>query len=103
MNAINVPDDPGPFSELKTDGRGLRRAGPGPFGLGPDNVPISEHHAWLTDWAWPTLGAAWTDPALLGTPRPHGIRRRPGPLHKARPRARPLVNLAFGIDKMNET
>jgi hypothetical protein len=26
-------------------------------------VPISEHRAWLIDWAWPTLGAAWTDPA----------------------------------------
>jgi hypothetical protein len=29
----------------------------------PDNVLISEHRAWLIDWAWPTLGAAWTDPA----------------------------------------
>jgi hypothetical protein len=29
----------------------------------PDNVLISPHRAWLIDWAWPTLGAAWTDPA----------------------------------------
>jgi hypothetical protein len=29
----------------------------------PDNVLVSEHRAWLIDWAWPTLGAAWTDPA----------------------------------------
>ena len=24
---------------------------------------VSEHRAWLIDWAWPTLGAAWNDPA----------------------------------------
>ena len=29
----------------------------------PDNVLVSAHRAWLIDWAWPTLGAAWTDPA----------------------------------------
>lgn len=29
----------------------------------PDNVLVSDHRAWLIDWAWPTLGAAWTDPA----------------------------------------
>jgi thiamine kinase-like enzyme len=29
----------------------------------PDNVLISPDRAWLIDWAWPTLGAAWTDPA----------------------------------------
>ncbi len=29
----------------------------------PDNVLVSEDRAWLIDWAWPTLGAAWTDPA----------------------------------------
>ena len=29
----------------------------------PDNVLISPGRAWLIDWAWPTLGAAWTDPA----------------------------------------
>jgi hypothetical protein len=26
-------------------------------------VLIAEHRAWLFDWAWPTLGTAWTDPA----------------------------------------
>ncbi len=29
----------------------------------PDNVLISADQAWLIDWAWPTLGAGWTDPA----------------------------------------
>ena len=29
----------------------------------PDNVLVSPDRAWLIDWAWPTLGAAWTDPA----------------------------------------
>jgi hypothetical protein len=24
---------------------------------------VSEHRVWLIDWAWPSLGAAWTDPA----------------------------------------
>jgi hypothetical protein len=26
-------------------------------------VLVSPGRAWLIDWAWPTLGAAWTDPA----------------------------------------
>jgi hypothetical protein len=29
----------------------------------PDNVLISASRAWLIDWAWPTLGAGWIDPA----------------------------------------
>lgn len=29
----------------------------------PDNVLMSSGRAWLIDWAWPTLGAAWIDPA----------------------------------------
>jgi hypothetical protein len=29
----------------------------------PDNVLVSAHRAWLIDWAWPTLGAGWIDPA----------------------------------------
>ena len=29
----------------------------------PDNVLVASHRAWLIDWAWPTRGAAWTDPA----------------------------------------
>jgi hypothetical protein len=26
-------------------------------------VLVSPRRAWLIDWAWPTLGAGWTDPA----------------------------------------
>jgi hypothetical protein len=40
----------------------------------PDNELVSPDRAWLIDWAWPTLGAAWTDPGLLDTPA-HGLRR----------------------------
>jgi hypothetical protein len=29
----------------------------------PDNVLVPPDRGWLIDWAWPTLGAAWTDPA----------------------------------------
>jgi hypothetical protein len=29
----------------------------------PDNVLIAPDRPWLIDWAWPTLGAAWIDPA----------------------------------------
>ena len=29
----------------------------------PDNILIAEGRAWLVDWAWPTLAAAWIDPA----------------------------------------
>ncbi|HTR96156.1 MAG TPA: phosphotransferase [Trebonia sp.] len=29
----------------------------------PDNVLVSPERTWLIDWARPTLGAAWTDPA----------------------------------------
>jgi hypothetical protein len=29
----------------------------------PDDVLVSPGRAWLIDWAWPTLGAGWTDPA----------------------------------------
>jgi hypothetical protein len=29
----------------------------------PDNVLVSADRAWLVDWAWPTLGAAWIDAA----------------------------------------
>lgn len=31
----------------------------------PHNVLISAERAYLIDWAWPTLGAAWMDPAYF--------------------------------------
>jgi hypothetical protein len=30
-----------------------------------DNILIDGSHAWLIDWAWPTLGAAFIDPCCL--------------------------------------
>jgi Phosphotransferase enzyme family len=31
----------------------------------PDNILITGNHAILIDWAWPTKGAGWIDPACL--------------------------------------
>jgi hypothetical protein len=31
--------------------------------LNPHNVLITEHRIRVVDWSWPTLGAAWVDPA----------------------------------------
>lgn len=31
----------------------------------PQNVLIAQGRAYLVDWAWPTLGAAWMDPAYM--------------------------------------
>jgi len=31
----------------------------------PDNILIHGSHAWLIDWAWPALGAAFIDPCCL--------------------------------------
>ena len=33
--------------------------------LRPDNIVIDAGRVWIVDWAWPTLGAAWIDPARL--------------------------------------
>ncbi|MGW3993239.1 hypothetical protein ACWEF6_07095 [Amycolatopsis sp. NPDC004772] len=29
----------------------------------PNNILVDGDRAWLVDWAWPTLGASWIDPA----------------------------------------
>jgi hypothetical protein len=73
LSAIKVPDDPGPFKraedrwKLYVDDPESASAFAGPIlthsDWTPDNVLVSAHRAWLIDWAWPTLGAAWTDPA----------------------------------------
>lgn len=73
LSEIQVPDDPGPFKRAEDRWRPYVDD---PVSAGvfagpvlthsdwtPDNVLISEDRAWLIDWAWPTLGAAWTDPA----------------------------------------
>jgi hypothetical protein len=73
LGEIKVPDDPGPFkraedrwkpyvdnptSAVVFAGQVLTHSD-----WTPDNVLVSPDRAWLIDWAWPTLGAAWTDPA----------------------------------------
>jgi hypothetical protein len=73
LSAIKVPDNPGLFKRAEDRwkpylddpetaavfaGQVLTHSD-----WTPDNVLVSEHRAWLIDWAWPTLGAAWTDPA----------------------------------------
>ncbi|MBC3844688.1 aminoglycoside phosphotransferase [Streptacidiphilus sp. 4-A2] len=32
--------------------------------INPENTLIAGNHAHLVDWAWPTKGAAWVDPAV---------------------------------------
>jgi hypothetical protein len=73
LSAISVPDDPGPFKRAEDRwkpyvddpaaaslfaGSALTHSD-----WAPDNVLVAPGRAWLIDWAWPTLGAAWTDPA----------------------------------------
>jgi hypothetical protein len=52
-------------SVIHSSPRGRRFAGPvlTHSDWTPDNVLVSAHRAWLIDWAWPTFGAGWTDPA----------------------------------------
>ena len=73
LSAIQVLDDPKPFKRAEdrwkpyVDDPETVAVFAGPVlthsDWTPDNVLVSEHRAWLIDWAWPTLGAAWTDPA----------------------------------------
>ena len=75
LSQIKVKDDPGPFKRAEDrwkpylDDLGSASAFAGTVlthsDWTPDNVLVSEHRAWLIDWAWPTLGAAWTDPAHI--------------------------------------
>ena len=73
LSAIKVPNPPGSFKRAEAhwkphlDDPETAAVFAGPIlthsDWTPDNVLVSEHRAWLIDWAWPTLGAAWTDPA----------------------------------------
>jgi hypothetical protein len=73
LSAIKVPDDPGPLKRAEArwkpylDDPETAAIFAGPVlthsDWTPDNVLVSEHRAWGIDWACPTLGAAWTDPA----------------------------------------
>ena len=73
LSAIKVPDDAGPFKRAEDrwkpylDDPEAASVFAGPVLVHsdwtPDNVLVSPDRAWLIDWAWPTLGAGWTDPA----------------------------------------
>lgn len=73
LSTINAPDHPGPFKRAEDrwkpylDNPETASAFAGPVlthsDWTPDNILISPERAWLIDWAWPTLAAAWTDPA----------------------------------------
>jgi hypothetical protein len=73
LGKIEVPADPGPLkfaedrwkSYVDDPADALVLAGTALTHTDwmPDNVLISQGRAWLIDWAWPTLGAAWIDPA----------------------------------------
>jgi hypothetical protein len=73
LSSVEVPDDFGPFKRAEDrwkpylDDPETAAVFTGPVlthsDWTPDNVLVSEHRAWLIDWAWPTLGVAWTDPA----------------------------------------
>lgn len=73
LSEIKMPDNPWPFKRAEDrwkpylDDPQSASVFAGPVlthtDWTPDNVLISPHRAWLIDWAWPTLGAAWTDPA----------------------------------------
>ena len=120
LSAIKVTDDPGPFKRAEDrwkpylDDPRLASVFAGPVlthsDWTPDNVLVSEYRAWLIDWAWPTLGAAWTDPAcwvlrLMASgghtaprgrtpslPAPRVPGRRPGPHRPVRHRQRPAMD-----------
>ena len=73
LGEIKVPDDPGSFKRAEDrwkpylDDPQTAEILAGPVlahsDWTPDNVLVSPHRVWLIDWAWPTLGAGWTDPA----------------------------------------
>ncbi len=73
LSEIKVLDDPGPFKRAEdrwkpyVDDPASASAFTGSVlthsDWAPDNVLVSPGRAWLIDWAWPTLGASWTDPA----------------------------------------
>ena len=73
LAAIKVPADPGPLKRAEDrwkpylDDPETASVFAGPVlthsDWTPDNVLVSAYRAWLIDWAWPTLGAGWTDPA----------------------------------------
>jgi hypothetical protein len=73
LGRVRVPADPGPlkraedrwksYTDDPADALALAGGSPAHTDWMPDNVLIADGRAWLVDWAWPTLAAAWVDPA----------------------------------------
>jgi hypothetical protein len=73
LATVKVPDDLGPLKRTEDrwrpylDDPETASVFVGPAltysDRAPDNVLVSAYRAWMIDWAWPTLGAGWTDPA----------------------------------------
>ena len=125
LSEIKVPDDPGPFKRAEDrwkpylDDPESASVFAGPVlahsDWTPDNVLVSAHRAWLIDWAWPTLGAGWTDPACWvlrlmasgGHTAPEAerqasrlpaFRRRPGPHRPVRRSQRPAMGRGRAVE-----
>jgi hypothetical protein len=73
LSRVQVPADPGPlkraedrwktYTDDPADALTLAGGSLTHTDWMPDNVLIAHGRAWLVDWAWPTLSAAWIDPA----------------------------------------
>ena len=73
LSRVRVPADPGPvkhaedrwktYTDDPADALTFAGGSLAHTDWMPDNVLISGGRAWLVDWAWPTLAAAWIDPA----------------------------------------
>ncbi len=73
LSRVQVPADPGPlkraedrwktYTDDPADALTLAGGSLAHTDWMPDNILIADGRAWLVDWAWPTLAAAWIDPA----------------------------------------
>ena len=73
LSRVQVPADPGPlkraedrwktYTDDPDDAVTLAGGSLAHTDWMPDNILITDGQAWLVDWAWPTLAAAWIDPA----------------------------------------
>jgi hypothetical protein len=73
LSRVRVPADPGPlkraedrwktYTDDADDALTLAGGSLAHTDWMPDNILIAHDRAWLVDWAWPTLAAAWIDPA----------------------------------------
>ncbi|WP_433890090.1 protein kinase [Streptomyces sp. CA-111067] len=70
---VTVPDEARGWAETRWDRFAGGEAEAGLFrgdtllhtDINPSNILVGARAVWLVDWAWPTLGAAFIDPAIL--------------------------------------